>query len=228
VTITPASSTTTTRHRDDHCATMTMNTAGSVSPRQPERRRRRHCERRATFNGAGGGTAALPTAGRTSTTGRTRGPDVPSPKPPVQHVRATPVDLSGGGPSPSPWWTQALLSPGLTRRLIAQLAPRAASPRLNAHALAQLTTRERQIVGLLAHGLSNTEISAELTISHATAKTHVSRAMTKLGARDRAQLAALAYRHSLIEPRDPAPLTTTAPLAPDHDRVAVRRGRCSP
>jgi DNA-binding NarL/FixJ family response regulator len=100
---------------------------------------------------------------------------------------------------------EALLSPGLTRRLIAQLTARTTTPRLDARALAQLTTRERQIVGLVAHGLSNTEIATTLTISHATAKTHVSRAMTKLGARDRAQLVALAYRHRLVEPPDPAP-----------------------
>lgn len=100
---------------------------------------------------------------------------------------------------------EALLSPGLTRRLIARLTARTASPRLDPDALAQLTARERQIVALVAHGLSNTEIAAELTISHATAKTHVSRAMTKLGARDRAQLVALAYRHRLVEPPDPGP-----------------------
>jgi DNA-binding NarL/FixJ family response regulator len=95
---------------------------------------------------------------------------------------------------------EALLSPGLTRRLIAQLTARSPTLRLDAHALTQLTTRERQIVGLVAHGLSNAEIATELTISHATAKTHVSRAMTKLGARDRAQLVALAYQHRLVEP----------------------------
>jgi DNA-binding NarL/FixJ family response regulator len=100
---------------------------------------------------------------------------------------------------------EALLSPGLTRRLIAQLTARTTTPRLDAHALAQLTARERQIVGLVAHGLSNTEIATTLTISHATAKTHVSRAMTKLGARDRAQLVALAYQHRLVEPPGPAP-----------------------
>jgi DNA-binding NarL/FixJ family response regulator len=99
---------------------------------------------------------------------------------------------------------EALLSPGLTRRLIARLTTRT-SPRLDAGALAQLTTRERQIVGLVAHGLSNTDIATALTISHATAKTHVSRAMTKLGARDRAQLVALAYQHRLVEPPDPTP-----------------------
>jgi DNA-binding NarL/FixJ family response regulator len=90
---------------------------------------------------------------------------------------------------------EALLSPGLTRRLIARLTTRT-SPRLDAATLAQLTTRERQIVGLVAHGLSNTDIATALTIS---------RAMTKLGARDRAQLVALAYQHRLVEPPDPAP-----------------------
>jgi len=99
---------------------------------------------------------------------------------------------------------EALLSPGLTRRLIARLADQT-TPRLDSAALAQLTTREREIVGLVAHGLSNTDIATALTISHATAKTHVSRAMTKLGARDRAQLVALAYQHRLVEPPGPAP-----------------------
>ena len=65
---------------------------------------------------------------------------------------------------------------------------------------AQLTAREKEIVGLVAEGLSNSDIAAALTISHATVKTHVSRAMTKLEARDRAQLVALAYRHHLVEP----------------------------
>src|SRR5690348_10504381 len=91
---------------------------------------------------------------------------------------------------------EALLSPGLTRRLIARLTTRTAT-RLDPHALAQLTAREREIVGLVAHGLSNGDIAAALTISLATAKTHVSRAMAKLGARDRAQLVALAYQHRL-------------------------------
>jgi DNA-binding NarL/FixJ family response regulator len=98
---------------------------------------------------------------------------------------------------------EALLSPGLTRRLIARLTSR--TLRLDVDALAQLTTREKQIVGLVAHGLSNTDIAAALTISHATAKTHVSRAMAKLGARDRAQLVVLAYQHRLVEPLDPTP-----------------------
>jgi DNA-binding NarL/FixJ family response regulator len=100
---------------------------------------------------------------------------------------------------------EALLSPGLTRRLVAQLTSRTGTPRLDTRALAQLTVRERQIVGLVAHGLSNTDIATALTISHATAKTHVSRAMAKLGARDRAQLVAIAYRYRLVEPPDPTP-----------------------
>jgi DNA-binding NarL/FixJ family response regulator len=112
---------------------------------------------------------------------------------PVQLLRGIRV-VAGG---------EALLSPGLTRRLIARLVDGAAPPRLNADALDQLTAREKQIVGLVAHGLSNAEIATALTISHATAKTHVSRAMAKLGARDRAQLVAMAYRHRLVEP--PAP-----------------------
>ncbi|MEJ3654202.1 response regulator transcription factor [Actinomycetes bacterium KLBMP 9759] len=94
---------------------------------------------------------------------------------------------------------EALLSPGLTRRLIARLTDRTAIARVDPDALARLTTREREIVGLVANGLSNSDIAGALTISHATAKTHVSRAMSKLGARDRAQLVAFAYRHRLVE-----------------------------
>jgi DNA-binding NarL/FixJ family response regulator len=109
---------------------------------------------------------------------------------PVQLLRGIRV-VAGG---------EALLSPGLTRRLIARLADESTAPRLNPDALDRLTAREKEIVGLVAHGLSNTEIAAALTISHATAKTHVSRAMVKLGARDRAQLVAMAYRHRLVEP----------------------------
>ncbi|MGH3584898.1 MAG: response regulator [Pseudonocardia sp.] len=95
---------------------------------------------------------------------------------------------------------EALLSPGLTRRLIARL-----TPRHDPDALAQLTAREKEIVGLVAHGMSNTDVAAALTISHATAKTHVSRAMAKLGARDRAQLVVMAYQHRLVEPPGPTP-----------------------
>jgi DNA-binding NarL/FixJ family response regulator len=95
---------------------------------------------------------------------------------------------------------EALLSPGPTRRLIARLTERTASTRHDPRALDQLTAREKEVVALVAHGASNADIADALTISHATVKTHVSRAMTKLGARDRAQLVVLAYRHHLVEP----------------------------
>ena len=104
---------------------------------------------------------------------------------------------------------EALLSPGLTRRLVARLVHRGPNRRVNAGALAQLTEREREVAGLAAYGMSNDEIAVALSISQATAKTHVSRAMTKLGARDRAQLVALAYQHRLVDPPDP-----TSPNAP--------------
>jgi DNA-binding NarL/FixJ family response regulator len=104
---------------------------------------------------------------------------------------------------------EALLSPGLTRRLVARLVDRGPNRQVNAEALAQLTEREREVAGLAAYGMSNDEIAAALSISQATAKTHVSRAMVKLGARDRAQLVALAYQHRLVDPPDP-----TSPNAP--------------
>jgi DNA-binding NarL/FixJ family response regulator len=98
---------------------------------------------------------------------------------------------------------EALLSPGLTRRLVARLVHRNPNRQVNAGALAQLTEREREVAGLAAHGMSNHEIAVALSISQATAKTHISRAMTKLGARDRAQLVALAYQHRLVDPPHP-------------------------
>ena len=98
---------------------------------------------------------------------------------------------------------EALLSPGLTRRLVARLVDRGPNRQVNAEALAQLTEREREVAGLAAYGMSNDEIAEHLAISPATAKTHVSRAMVKLGARDRAQLVALAYQHRLVDPPDP-------------------------
>lgn len=93
----------------------------------------------------------------------------------------------------------ALLSPGVTRRLIAEFADRSRGS-LDAAALAVLTDREREVVGLVGTGLNNEEIAARLFMSPATAKTHVSRAMTKLGARDRAQLVVIAYESGLVRP----------------------------
>ena len=93
----------------------------------------------------------------------------------------------------------ALLSPGVTRRLIAEFASlkrtAVSVPDLNA-----LTDREREVMALVAAGLSNDEIAARLVVSPATAKTHVSRAMVKLGARDRAQLVVFAYESGLVRP----------------------------
>ncbi len=93
----------------------------------------------------------------------------------------------------------ALLSPGVTRRLVAEFAERAKEPG-STPALDALTDREREVMGLVAEGLSNEEIAERLVVSPATAKTHVSRAMVKLGARDRAQLVVFAYESGLARP----------------------------
>ena len=95
----------------------------------------------------------------------------------------------------------ALLSPTVTRRLIAEFAGRPEQRRVAATDLDVLTEREREVMALVAAGRTNDEIAAELFISPATAKTHVSRAMSKLGARDRAQLVVLAYETGLVTPR---------------------------
>jgi len=92
----------------------------------------------------------------------------------------------------------ALLSPGVTRRLIAEFAARSKEPA--AASLARLTTREREVMALVGLGLSNEEIARRLFVSPLTAKTHVSRTMVKLGARDRAQLVVLAYESGLVRP----------------------------
>jgi DNA-binding NarL/FixJ family response regulator len=93
----------------------------------------------------------------------------------------------------------ALLSPGVTRRLVAEFAQRSRQPHA-ATELEVLTEREREIVALVGEGLSNDEIAARLVVSPATAKTHVSRAMIKLGVRDRAQLVVVAYQTGLVRP----------------------------
>ncbi|MGW4032383.1 response regulator [Streptomyces sp. NPDC004838] len=93
----------------------------------------------------------------------------------------------------------ALLSPGVTRRLIAEFAARSKVP-ARGDALTGLTEREREVMALVGIGLSNEEIARRLVVSPLTAKTHVSRAMVKLGARDRAQLVVLAYESGLVRP----------------------------
>jgi DNA-binding NarL/FixJ family response regulator len=94
----------------------------------------------------------------------------------------------------------ALLSPSVTRRLIAEFTARPARPALIPRAMSVLTDREREVVALVAQGLTNDEIAAELVVSPATARTHVSRAMAKLQARDRAQLVVFAYQSGLVRP----------------------------
>ncbi|GAB3138644.1 response regulator [Microbispora hainanensis] len=97
----------------------------------------------------------------------------------------------------------ALLSPAVTRTLISEYVSRPPDAVPTA-ALEQLTNREREVVALVARGLTNEEIAAHMVISPFTAKTHVSRAMTKLGARDRAQLVVFAYESGLVVPRGSA------------------------
>jgi DNA-binding NarL/FixJ family response regulator len=108
---------------------------------------------------------------------------------PAELLRAVRVAVSG----------DALMSPGVTRRLIEEFAVRAKEP-VALPGLAQLTDREREVVSLVGEGLSNDEIAERLIMSVATARTHVSRAMIKLHARDRAQLVVFAYESGLVRP----------------------------
>ncbi|SMD08666.1 response regulator [Kibdelosporangium aridum] len=91
----------------------------------------------------------------------------------------------------------ALLSPAITRRLISEFVTRTPQPG-PVVGLDDLTNREKEVMALVAKGLTNDEIAARMVISPTTAKTHVSRAMTKLGARDRAQLVVFAYESGLV------------------------------
>ena len=96
---------------------------------------------------------------------------------------------------------EALLAPKVTRRLIEQFVRQPVAARIEPHpGLSSLTEREREVLGAVARGLSNAEIGEELFMSHATAKTHVSRLLTKLDARDRAQLVMLAYEAGVVVP----------------------------
>jgi DNA-binding NarL/FixJ family response regulator len=93
---------------------------------------------------------------------------------------------------------EALLAPAVTRRLIAHYARQPHAGGASPRSLDQLTVREREVLVLIARGLSNTELAAQLYMSVPTAKTHVSRILAKLGARDRAQLVAIAYESGLV------------------------------
>jgi DNA-binding NarL/FixJ family response regulator len=110
---------------------------------------------------------------------------------PVELLRAVRVVADG----------EALLAPSVTRRLIGEFTARRQTSRPQADIdLASLTDREREVMALAAAGLSNGEIADRLVVSPATARTHVSRAMVKLGARDRAQLVVFAYESGLVAP----------------------------
>ncbi len=93
---------------------------------------------------------------------------------------------------------EALLAPRITRRLISQFTAERVATQVAEDRLAVLTRREREVLALVGEGLSNDDIGAELFLSPATARTHVSRAMAKLGARDRAQLVVIAYQTGLV------------------------------
>jgi DNA-binding NarL/FixJ family response regulator len=95
---------------------------------------------------------------------------------------------------------EALLSPAVTRRVIAQFVARPERLAASPASLGELTDREREVLGLIAMGLSNDEIAEALVISPATVRTHINRVMMKLAARDRAQLVVMAYEAGLVAP----------------------------
>jgi DNA-binding NarL/FixJ family response regulator len=110
-------------------------------------------------------------------------------RPPEELVTAVRVVASG----------EALLAPSVTRRLIEEFAKRRATPRPHRE-LDELTDREREVLGLMAEGLSNTEIAGQLFVAETTVKTHVGRVLQKLQLRDRAQAVVLAYESGLVQP----------------------------
>jgi DNA-binding NarL/FixJ family response regulator len=110
---------------------------------------------------------------------------------PAELVRAVQLLASG----------QALLAPSLTRRLLAELASRPLPDCPDPELVDELTAREREVVALVGQGLDNAEIAARLVVSPATAKSHVSHAMLKVGAPDRAKLVVFAYEAGLVVPR---------------------------
>lgn len=98
---------------------------------------------------------------------------------------------------------EALLAPSVTRRMIADLVTRSTAPRRSTEELARLTPRETEVLHLMARGMSNAEIAAELFVSDETVKTHVGKVFSKLGIRDRAQAVVIAYETGLVSPSAP-------------------------
>ena len=119
---------------------------------------------------------------------------------------------------------EALLSPSVTRTLIGEFVSRPERRPVLPDSLALLTDREREVLAAVAMGLSNDEIAVELVISPATARTHVSRIMMKLGARDRAQLVVLVFQSGLVAP---GPLRATPHVAASAVRLRMARHRGS-
>ena len=115
--------------------------------------------------------------------------------PPEELVRAVRVVAAG----------DSLLAPQVTRRLIEAFCLQPATPAPPPQ-LEELTTREREVLGLVARGLSNTEIAEQLVVSHGTVKTHVARILMKLDLRDRIQAVVFAYETGLIKPGQTAPV----------------------
>ena len=99
----------------------------------------------------------------------------------------------------------ALLAPGVTRRLISEFAQRPTAKLQPVPALRELTPRETEVLGLVAEGLSNPEIARRLVVTDETVKTHVSRILNKLGLRDRTQAVVTAYESGLVVPGSRAP-----------------------
>ena len=99
---------------------------------------------------------------------------------------------------------EALLSPTITRRLVEDLAARTDPSRRSTTQLAALTPREREVLALIARGLSNGEIAKRLDLSQATVKSHVDRLLTKLGLRGRVQAVVFAYEHGIVVAGDPS------------------------
>jgi DNA-binding NarL/FixJ family response regulator len=112
----------------------------------------------------------------------------------------------------------ALLAPAVTRSVVEEFVRSPPAPPTPPAALDELTPREREVLELLARGLSNPEICARLVISDATAKTHVARILQKLGLRDRVQVVIYAYEHGLVIP---------GPKRFDARRDSARWGECS-